>query len=562
MVAEHTAVEYRAQDTTFVATCQWSTWRARLPLHWPTPPDTPPSPKTTYRSEYVYRGCDDLDEPAVWEHLSEFDLLLRFIDFAGLRPVLACLLGWTSARGYMPFDPVSIFLLLGWQITQRWTRAQALRNLADPRYADYARRFGFQNGVFPTEGGLRYYLTALGQHSPGDTLLVDEEQQLHVTLQRLNTLIAQSVTLIRDAGLLSQAAWQHALICPDGMIHRAASRMDCTWVTGTCYRPSTPEQPRPCPARDKGREGCRCDTLACARVCRYAPTRDPEARCVYYAGSNAPGATPNRPTAESSRPPRGKLFYGYRSLPLQLSDAERHFSLVLFDDVHPANAYEPVPIAAHLRQLSVVYPTLQVDAVAGDANFGHDLILHIAHDHVRARRVIDLRAHETDRDPLQWPLRGYDDKGRPTCPFGYTFTANGFETDRLRHKWFCSQACLHGAEPVVRLPDVTYPPPECAYQSPAHPHGEIRNIAECFADKSIRLVRDVPVGTPTWKELYHRGRNAVESRNAAFENWGLKRVPVFGLPRVKALIFQADVWLNLTTLARLVREATTAACVT
>ena len=56
----------------------------------------------------------------------------------------------------------------------------------------------------------------------------------------------------------------------------------------------------------------------------------------------------------------------------------------------------------------------------------------------------------------------------------------------------------------------------------------------------MRLVRDVPVGTPAWKELYHRGRNAVESRNAAFEHEGLKRMLVFGLPRVKALIFQAD----------------------
>ena len=115
---------------------------------------------------------------------------------------------------------------------------------------------------------------------------------------------------------------------------------------------------------------------------------------------------------------------------------------------------------------------------------------------------------------------------------------------------------------MVRLPDVTYPPPECAYQTTPHPKGKVLNIAECFEDKSMRLVRDLPVGTPAWKELYHRGRNAVESRNATFENWGLKRVPLFGLPRVKALLFQADVWLNLTTLARLVREATTAARVT
>jgi hypothetical protein len=236
--------------------------------------------------------------------------------------------------------------------------------------------------------------------------------------------------------------------------------------------------------------------------------------------------------------------------------------LILFDDVCAANAYEPYPIAAHLLQLPTVYPTLHVEAVAGDANFGQDLILRIVHRQVRARRVIDLRAHETDRDKTQWPLRGYDDKGRPVCAFGYAFTANGFEIDRLRHKWVCGQACLHGSDPVVRLADVTYPPPECAYQAAAHPHGQVLNIAECFEDKSMRLVRDILVGTPAWKDLYHRGRNAVESRNAAFENWGLKRVPVFGLPRVKALIFQADVWLNLTTLARLVREATTAARVT
>jgi hypothetical protein len=562
MAADLSAVERRAQDAEFIATCQWSTWRAQLPLHWPTSPGTPPSPKHTYRSHYVYLGSDDLADPAVWERLSEFDLLLRFIDFDGLRPVLATLLGWTSARGYRPFDPVSIFLLLGWQLTNRWTRAQTLRNLADARYADYAQRFGFQNGVWPTEGGLRHYLTALGDHSDGDMLTVNKEQQTQVTLQRLNALIAQSVILIHDAGLLSQDAWRYALICPDGMIHRAASRMNCTSVTDTCYQSTAPDQSRLCPARDKGREGCRCDTPACALVCRYAPTRDPEARCVYYSGSNQPRPSPNRLTEVPATPSKGKLFYGYRSLPLQLADATRHCSLILFDDVCAANAYEPYPIAAHLLQLSIVYPTLHVDTVAGDANFGHDLILQLVHDQVGARRVIDLRAHETDRDKTQWPLRGYDDKGRPVCAFGYLFTANGFETDRLRHKWLCGQACLHGAQPVIQLPDVTYPPPECAYQLAAHPHGEIRNIAQCFADKSLRLVRDVPVGTPAWKELYHRGRNAVESRNAAFENEGLKRMPVFGLPRVKALIFQADVWLNLTTLAHLVREATLAAQVT
>ncbi|MGD8967193.1 MAG: hypothetical protein PVI07_06765, partial [Anaerolineae bacterium] len=61
-----------------------------------------------------------------------------------------------------------------------------------------------------------------------------------------------------------------------------------------------------------------------------------------------------------------------------------------------------------------------------------------------------------------------------------------------------------------------------------------------------------------WKRLYHRARNASESRNAALQRWGLKRLPVYGEPRGKAFIFLADIWSNLTTLVRLFREATAA----
>ena len=64
---------------------------------------------------------------------------------------------------------------------------------------------------------------------------------------------------------------------------------------------------------------------------------------------------------------------------------------------------------------------------------------------------------------------------------------------------------------------------------------------------------------PAFKRLYHRARNAVEGRNATFKSFNLKRLPVYGQPRAKATIFLADTWLNLTTLARLVREATLAA---
>jgi hypothetical protein len=257
-------------------------------------------------------------------------------------------------------------------------------------------------------------------------------------------------------------------------------------------------------------------------------------------------------------PAGGEAHYGYRSLPLQLADRERRFSLTLLSDVRPANQREEVPASALLLQLGEHYPDLGIDAVAGDAGVGFAVFLRTVYEHLQARRVVDLRAHECDQDEPGWVLRGYDDRGRPLCEYGYALRANGFDRQRRRHKWVCQQACLQGREPRVRLAQVRYPPPECPYQAPEHPHGKVVNVGGCFPDGSWRLVRDLPVGSPTWKALYHRGRNAAEGRNATLERWGLKRLPVYGQPRVTAWLFLADVWGNLTTLARLIREATQA----
>lgn len=561
MVATLSPEQTRAQDPYFVSQCSLAGLQHRLPLRWPTPSHTPPSPKPRYRSHYVYLGWQDLEDPATWDNLAPFDLLLRLVDFGPLRDMLAQLLGWTSARGQVPFDPVSIFLLIGWQITNAWSRAETLRNLHDPRYADYAQRFGFEPGLFPTEGGLRHWLTTLGQNTTLDCpTLVDEERCIAVAVQQLNHLLAQSVRLFLDAGLLSPEAWRKALLCPDGLLHQAASRMRCASVQESCYQPTSPAAPRPCPAQAKGRQGCDCTTWDCTLICRYATPRDPSARFVWYSGSNQRHDNPNQPTNSDptqAQQKRGKGCYGYRSLPLQLADPARRFSLVLLDHFQPAHLGEDLPVAALLLQLSSFYPDLQVDAVAGDAGFGHDLILHIVYARLRARRLIDLHAHDTDRNQSLWPIRGYDDKGRPLCPYNYSLTANGFDFQRRRHKWFCALGCRNGASPVFPLDGVSYPPHECAHLDAA-PFGLIINIGERFKDDSIRLVRDLPVGSPTWKRLYHRARNAVEARNATFKLWRLKRLPLYGEPNAKALIFQADIWLNLTTLARLVREATAA----
>jgi len=461
---------------------------------------------------------------------------------------------------------VSFFLVVVWQIANRWSRSQMLKNLADERYADYAAYFGFRPGVYPTEGGVRYFLTTLGRNSeaPGETVTVEQgEALLQMAVQKLNLLLVQAVDVMRQASVLSSSAWEQALLCPDGQIHDAASNVRCISVTESCYQPCTPDSPRPCAAKDKERRGCECNSPACAQICRQATSRDQEARYIVYTGSNQSADSPNHSTcSDAPDHEEGEARYGYRSLPVRLADPARRFSITLLDDVRPANGHEDVPSAALLLQLKAHYSDLRVDAVAGDAGLGFEAFLHTIYAHVHARRVVDRRRHQTDQDQDQWTTRGYDDYGRPVCQYGYTLNSYGFDRQRQRHKWCCDKACLQGKAPRIQLAQATYPPPECPYQTDEHPLGRILNVGECFADASIRLVRDLPFGSPTWKALYHRARNAVEGRNATFEDWGFKRLPVFGLLRSKALIFMADVLDTLTCLARLVREATLASCVT
>lgn len=552
-----TAAQARAKDADFVSQCSFDALRDRLPFLWPVPDDVPPSPKTSYRSHYVYRGWEILEDPTNWEHLSDFDLLLRLVDFSPLRDVLAQRLGWTSAKGQVPFDPLSIFLLIGWRIVNGWSRTQLLKNLHDPRYADYALLFGFEDGDFPTEGGLRYWLTALGRHSQnGDTVTVqlDEERIAEIAVEYLNDLIQQSVSLLLDAGFITPDAWNEALICPDGMIHDAASRLDCGCVTDTCYQPTSPDNPRPCRAKEKGLRGCDCDTIDCVESCRRATPHDQEARLVCYQGTNQPETDEQQDASE-----RGEPRYGYLSLPLLLADPTRRFHIILMDFFSPANARQHAPFAAQLLQLPARYPSLHVKDVVGDAAFGYPCVLRVVHEDLEARRVIDLRAHQTDRDETLWLHRGYDDKGRPICQFGYPFTSNGFDFGKHRHKWICNRTCQKGGEPVVDFKYLPQHPSECPYLDADSDCGQVRNIKLSFnKDRSCRLVRDVAFGSPTWKRLYHRARNASEGRNATFQGWGLKRLPVYGEPRAKAFLFLADVLSNLTTLARLFREATAA----
>jgi hypothetical protein len=136
--------------------------------------------------------------------------------------------------------------------------------------------------------------------------------------------------------------------------------------------------------------------------------------------------------------------------------------------------------------------------------------------------------------------------------------ASGYDAQHRRQKWTCRKACQKGFSPKVEVPQAVYPPPECPYQPSASHHGLVFNVGARFRDGSMRLVRDLPVGSPTWKRCYHQGRNTAEARNASHQRLGLKRLLVFGYQRGKTAIFLTDVWRNLSTLVRLIGEATRA----
>lgn len=84
----------RARDEVFVQQCSFTTLRTGLPLIWPTPADTPASPKLSYRSSYQYLGWEELENLEAWPNWADFELLLRLVDFSPFGPPLK---KWTES---------------------------------------------------------------------------------------------------------------------------------------------------------------------------------------------------------------------------------------------------------------------------------------------------------------------------------------------------------------------------------------------------------------------------------------------------------------------------------
>lgn len=99
-------------------------------------------------------------------------------------------------------------------------------------------------------------------------------------------------------------------------------------------------------------------------MCVQTTPRDPEARYIWYSGSNQSPNSPNHSTQpDATEHEHGEARYGYRSLPLRLADPLRRFSVTRLDDVRPANGHEDVPSAALLLQLKACYPDLHVEGM-------------------------------------------------------------------------------------------------------------------------------------------------------------------------------------------------------
>jgi hypothetical protein len=518
------AYQKRAAHPDFVSTFSLDALRDRLPLCLPVPSDSSACLRGRYRSEYRYLGWDDLRQPGMLATLSLFEIVLRLFDFASIRDYLARHCYRPSRKGQVPFDPVSLFLCLCLrrELKRSW---RGLAKLLAGEHGDgWRRRFGFRDGVTPSASGLRSFFRALGPE----------------TVEELNSMI---IDALHQAGLLPERSTfpgdppdRGVSISHDLMLHEARSNMRCAYVTATCYQPA----PRPCPAKQKGKEGCDCRDEVCAQVCRRATPLDRDARYIYYEGRNKTADLP------PSGPPRGRDVYGYASAPDRLLDDRFACAWTLrTGGLYPANSDERKLFPANFARLQARYPWLKIGEVLADAALGYQDCLDPIWE-VGALRMVDIRAHESDADPQLRLQRGYDEHGHLLCLHGRKMQSRGHDYEHRRTKWCCEHVCER---------DPNRPAPDCPYRQPEYKHGQVINVGRTLPDSSVRLAREIAYDSPTWKKRYGR-RNLSESRNGLIQGMGLKRLPSCGLSHAHRDVALADLLENLLTLSRLVEEAT------
>jgi hypothetical protein len=482
-------------------------------------------------SWYTYPGWALLGVRAQLEVLTPFYVALLLTDFAPLRAELVALTGiHLNAAGQTPFDPVSLFLccLLRWEKGLGWK--SLAKTLAGPEGVCWRKLFGFHDGVTPAPSTLRTFYKTLGP-------------AFHLDL------CPRFIELILAAGLLPthsthpRAPAQLGLpIAADGMLHEAHSSMRCGQVTDTCYLPASTQHPRPCPAREKGFDGCSCTEDVCVQRCRYTTPRDPLARLIHYSGTNQEGEKDNS---------RARNVYGCRSYPQVLCDDELHAYWVAYSSLHSANADERRIMPNDFAYLRYRLPLLLIGEFVADSAVGYADCLNPLYD-AHVIPVIAIRRDENDTDAQTCALRGYDKNGRPLCAHGYPMFFNGIDYPRLRTCWVCRQICSRQRTP--RPDDAA-----CPFRDPDRPLGMVKHVSRAFfhpdGSRHERLARLYLYGSSRWKERYGARKNAVEGRNSQITRLGLKRLWSYGLPGATADLGFADLLVNLRTLGRLVQQA-------
>jgi hypothetical protein len=151
-----TAMEKRAENREALVPFTLPKLKQKLPLILPRDPDLPPSPKPRYRSAYRYLGLDDLTEETL-ETFSSFEMAVRLFDYSSLEPLLAAHIYVASAKGQVPFHPVSMYLLSLYRRERNLSRHEVLRMVRHPKDGQSLRyATGFED-EFPGESGLRYF---------------------------------------------------------------------------------------------------------------------------------------------------------------------------------------------------------------------------------------------------------------------------------------------------------------------------------------------------------------------------------------------------------------------
>jgi hypothetical protein len=533
------AAARRLQLPNFVALFRWEAIRPLLPLKLPAPAAPSPWTGRLCRSYYQWLEGDDISILG----LDEFDLLLRLFNFSPWRPYFAA--RFRSQYGPPPFDPLSLGLGMFLARYQGWDWARLAGELHSPaRGREYCLRLGFDPSDLPSPSTFR--MAFEGTQTDWLTACQDSLAQGLMAYQ----LIPTQSTFPGDPpeGGVS--------LTTDCQLIASRSRMRCSHQVPACSQPAVS---RTCPAREAGQEGCACDTPACRAHCRFAAWRDPQAAYVYYAPSNQFGPNPNTPRkakepSQSTPSGRGKHHFGYKSKAFNIVDDRLFLLWPLTGPTTPANRNDhllTIPGLQHLRQR---FPSLKIGELLGDAGEGYDEILQFVHQDLQALRTIRLRHAEGDDAPLTCLQRGYDHNGIPLCPHGYRLSSNGHDYQRHATKWLCRLKCTHQLHPDLPSTAAASSHATCPFADPAHPLGFSLTTTLTLPDGSLRLARDMQVGSDTWQLRIGR-QSYAESRNATQARRHLKRSPAFGLPNTAKAMLISDTLSLAFNLTRLIFEA-------